>query len=267
MLIATDALVFTPLPIIVFDIDGGSMYSQGTTSFFAIGSLTFTYLAFSVRAYGLRLFLLLISLGMLSMSALSGARGDFAIGVIVILLILIKHFSIKNVLVPLVVFSSIIIMVIPNLSQLVPDLLIFRRFAVVFGGENFGLRDVLLIQSIDLLSEQTACLFIGCGFNYFQVFYGYDFGMYPHNIFAEMLITYGTFLGGILVVLVCLGVAFGYLSQYSLRFIYWIFLYYLGVALKSGPFISITSVPIVIFFVYLGLCSIRLFSARLNRLE
>jgi hypothetical protein len=199
------------------------------------------------------------------MSAFSGARGDFAVGVIVTFLIMIRYFSLKNVLVSFVVLSSIIIAVLLNFSQLISDLLIFKRFTVLFEGEDFGMRDVLLTQSIDLLKEQAACLFMGCGFNYFQIFYGYGFGMYPHNILAELVITFGVFLGGILIVLAGLGIAFGFLSHYSYRFIYWIFLYYFLVAFKSGSLIGITSIPSVIFFSYLGLCSVMFFLGRINR--
>ena len=46
------------------------------------------------------------------------------------------------------------------------------------------------------------CALIGCGFNYFQVHFGFGPGGYPHNVFAELLITFGIPMGGLMVLLV-----------------------------------------------------------------
>jgi hypothetical protein len=117
---------------------------------------------------------------MIFLSALGGARGDFLVGGIVVLLIIIRCGSLKTgalILLPLLLFS------LSYLDISADDFLIIKRFSVI-GDGNFGLRDVLLLQSIELLSEEIKCLAMGCGLNYFQIYYGYGYGMYPHNIFV-----------------------------------------------------------------------------------
>ena len=157
----------------------------------------------------------------------------------------------------MIILSSLAIWLVFKLIPSIDELLIVRRFAKLFETGIFGSRDILLGQSIDLLKEQTVCSVIGCGFNYFQVYYDYNFGLYPHNIFAELLITFGIFLGMILIIFILLGTAYGFFSFYSKNFFYWILLYYLGISLKSGSLISITSIPVILFFAYLGICFLK----------
>ena len=257
ILLLTNSLEFNGAPNIVYENDRGSVYSQGTTTFFAVGAIVFTYLTFLYHTYSYYLIFLLLAFLMLFLSALSGARGNFAVGLIVILLIFIKNFSKKKVLFSMIILSSLAIWLVFKLIPSIDEFLIVRRFAKLFETGTFGLRGILLGQSIDLLKDQTSCFIIGCGFNYFQVYYDYNFGMYPHNIFAELLITFGIFLGMILIILILLGTAYGFFSFYSKNFFYWFLLYYLGISLKSGSLISITSIPVILFFAYLGICFLK----------
>ena len=157
----------------------------------------------------------------------------------------------------MIVLSSLAFWLSLNLFKSLDEFLIVKRFLFLFNTGTLGVREILLSQSIDLLKEQTVCSVIGCGFNYFQVYYDYNFGMYPHNIFAELLITFGIFLGMILIIFILLGTAYGFFSFYSKNFFYWILLYYLGISLKSGSLIGITSIPVIIFFAYLGICFLK----------
>jgi hypothetical protein len=257
ILLLTNSLEFNGAPNIVYEDDKGSVYSQGTTTFFAVGAIVFTYLTFSYRTYSYYFIFLLLVLLMLFLSTLSGARGNFAIGLIVILLMFTKNFSKKKVLFLMIVLSSLAIWLVFKLIPSIDELLIVWRFVAIFETGTFGARDILLGQSIDLLKDQTSCFVIGCGFNYFQVYYDYNFSMYPHNIFAELLITFGIFVGMILIILILSGTAYGFFSFYSKNFFYWVLLYYLGISLKSGSLISITSIPVILFFAYLGICFLK----------
>jgi hypothetical protein len=71
-LLWTGALQLEPIPHLLFDLDVESLYSQGTTKFFAIGSIVFAYLTlFSEKSRHRFLFIMMIIL-MLAMSALGG---------------------------------------------------------------------------------------------------------------------------------------------------------------------------------------------------
>jgi hypothetical protein len=53
------------------------------------------------------------------------------------------------------------------------------------------MRDILFSQSIDLLQTEARCTFFGCGFAFFQHYFEYDYGSYPHNSILEATITWG----------------------------------------------------------------------------
>ena len=189
------------------------------------------------------------------MSALGGARGEFLIGLIVLSLILLRNLNKKRMVVIAIFLTFSLGLVLINYWELIETLLIFERLAVV-GLGNYGSRDTLLFQSLDLLSDRIDCVLIGCGLNYFQIYYGYDYGMYPHNAFAELLITFGVPLGGLIIFLVCTGSAFGFLSIYSRSPLFWILLFFLGVSMKSGSLLGLTTLTSLIFFSYLGLLAL-----------
>ena len=256
LLFLTDSLIFLPSPHIAFEFDGASDYSQGTTGYFALGSIVFTFLAVSSSSFVNRLALLVLALGMLGLSALGGARGDFLVGVIVVLVMLIRTFSFKDWLFYMMIFLGPIIFFQPYINDILNELVIFQRLSVILEG-NLGLRDILFVQSIELLYFENKCIVVGCGFNYFQVFYDYDYAMYPHNILLETIITYGIFIGGASILLVIMGAVYGYFGHMHQFFIYWVFLYFVGVGLKSGSLLSYTSIPALIFFMYVGLRAIK----------
>lgn len=260
ILFATESLILLPIPHLLFSLnDNTSLYSQGTTAYFAIGSIVFIFLSVTAKNFPKRITLLFLSLVMIFLSALGGARGDFLVGVIVVLLIIIRFKPFK---IGALIFLPLFLLSLSYLNIFADDFVILRRLSVL-GDGNFGLRDVLLYQSIDLLAEELKCLIMGCGFNYFQIYYGYNYGMYPHNIFAEALITYGIFIGVPLVWLVIVGMVYGFFS-YHRYFVYWVLLYFIGIGLKSGSLLGYTSTATLVFFAYLGLSYSRKLYIQLN---
>ena len=133
------------------------------------------------------------------------------------------------------------------------NFLMVRRLAGAIVDQNFGYRDVLLIQSFELLSNRLDCLLIGCGFNYFQIYYDYGFGLYPHNTFAELIITFGILIGLPLILIVLLGCIRGYFTKLGNTFIFYVLFYFLGISLKSGNLLTITAIPSILYFSYVGL--------------
>jgi hypothetical protein len=253
---------FSPLKI-NFDLlqkDYLKYYSQHTTGFFGLGAIFFTFLA-CVLNNKIRIFILIVALLNLCVSFLGGSRGEFVIAFLIINLILSKFLSTGKIIIYLFFLSGL---VAGNLFYEIIDFknfIIMERFAVIFFGNDFGQRDILFRQSLELMSDRWDCILIGCGFNFFQTYYNYDFGMYPHNSFLELIITFGL-ISVPLILLAVSGCALGYFTKFGNTFTFYVLLYFFGISLKSGTILSITSIPIFLYFSYIALKVLRLTFSR-----
>ena len=252
-----DAIELRPIPQINFDLsaaDGG--YLQATSKFFAVGAILLLFIALQKKTLKLSILFLSISFAMLGLSGLGGARGEFLICILVMFFLLFSFPTRKRNLFLILTCFGALFCFFSFFAEALDGLKIVRRLSVL-GSGNFGLRDQLLNQSFRLLGERLDCALIGCGFNYFQVHFGYGYGMYPHNVFAELLITFGVPLGGAVVILVCMGAAFGFFNAIKRTPLFWVFLYFLGINLKSGSLLGLTSIPVLLYFAHLGIFATR----------
>ena len=249
------AITLNPFPMFAFDIadDINLIYSQGTTAFFALGSIFFFFLLCTTSSRITKIFFLVSALIFLYFSQAGGGRGDFLVGLLAIALIMFKFLTIRWIILILFFLSGLITFILSSEFIDFSDFLMFRRLLGVMGEQNFGDRDVLIIQSFELLFNRLDCLLIGCGFNYFQIYYDYDFGMYPHNTFVELIITFGILIAVPLILTVLLGFIRGYFTKLGNTFIFYVLFYFLGISLKSGSLISITAIPSILYFSYIGL--------------
>ena len=238
-------LTFSPLPVFHFinaerDVD----YSQGTTALLGLGAAYFLYRAAFNKAIS-RFLYLFLAISFLFLSVFGGARGDFAASIMVFVLILFRLYPLRFKLLFSIVSVTAIICFLFTVD--INNILLYQRFQGVFNND-LGLRDMLLSQTADLLASEPACLISGCGFNFFQLYYGYEFDMYPHNIIAELLITYGMFIGLPIVVLLCVGIWRAYWGDAGISFVFYFCIFQIGIALKSGTLISMTEIPVILFF-------------------
>jgi hypothetical protein len=254
-IILIGGLEFTPIPRFQFVINGElSYYSQGTTYLFGIGSVFFLYSASKNYNYkralciGLSTFFLVLSLS-------GGARGDFLISAIVFLAILIRLFPRYFTLSFVCVGITLVFWLLSKID--LSELLIFERLGRVFAGDTLGERDLFLLDTYELLSKKYDCLLFGCGINFFQVFHGYEFGGYPHNVVAELLVTYGILLTTPFLFMVFRGAVKGYFSPAGKTFIYYFALLTFGLSFKSGSLIGLGLIPCMIFFLLLNFCKIE----------
>ena len=239
------ALTFSPLPIFNFiDEEGSVDYSQGTTALFGLGAAYFLYRAAFNKAIS-RFFYLFFAISFLFLSVFGGARGDFIVSILVFVLILFRLYSLRFKL----FFSTVAVTAIICFLFAVDinDIVLYQRFQEVFEG-YLGLRDVLLSQTADLLANEQICLISGCGFNFFQFYYGYEFSMYPHNIITELLITYGVFIALPIVALLSVGIWRAFWDNVGTSFVFYFSIFQIGIALKSGTLISMTAIPVILFF-------------------
>ena len=192
---------------------------------------------------------------MLALAGLGGARGEFLICLLILILISVSFLNKKRTLLLVLSFLLISGFFAIVFAEKIGDLMVIRRIGEL-GADNLGLRDQFLRQSLEVLGDRADCALIGCGFNYFQVHFGFGPGGYPHNVFAELLITFGIPMGGLMVLLVLSGVASGFLNSMKRTPLFWIFLYFLGINLKSGSLMGLTSISVLIFFAYLGVLAV-----------
>jgi hypothetical protein len=109
---------------------------------------------------------------------------------------------------------------------------------MVLDESNLGMRDILFYQSIELVSNEIPCMLIGCGLNYFQNYYGHEFGMYPHNYLSESIISFGLFITIGMIIAIILGFLIYLRSETKSTLFILLLGYFLIVALKGGYFIG-----------------------------
>lgn len=208
-----------------------ALYSQGASQFYGIGAIAAAYFMsvcnIKIKKYSALILMILF----LFLSFLGGARGESVGALIVVYFILFKNFRVSAILIPFLLFYIG--------KYYLDDALLLDNFVVMnrllaLGSDNLGQRDMLLAQSFDLLDVNFHCLFHGCGFAFFQKFYGYEVGMYPHNFLAEALITFGLPITLMMSIFVMHGVFRYYKFNGKVDFLILILLYQIIINLKSG---------------------------------
>jgi hypothetical protein len=210
------------------------IYSLGLSQFFGIGGVVSAFLATRVKSIlkiniyiGASIFFILLSL-------LGGGRGDSLLAVLMSFLLLCCRFPFGCI--SITSASLMTAWYIDIGSDIFEKFVLYQR--LVGGGGDLGDRDVLLLQAFNLLAEQPICILTGCGFSFFQYFYGYDLGMYPHNFIIEMVITFGLPVA----LMIFAGTLFGIIKDYrasgGLNLGLIIFIYSMLVGLKSQSLLT-----------------------------
>jgi hypothetical protein len=209
-------------------------YSLGISQFFGMGGVVCALLATKSKYRWQSAIYLVGCVVCISLSILGGARGDSLLAVSMSLLLLGRRFPVGVMLGFItIVGAAWFIDVGPDaLDQLV----LYQR--LVAGGGDLGDRDVLIFQAVNLLSEQPSCLLTGCGFGFFQYFFGYDRGLYPHNFIVEMVITFGFPATTLILVGTVLGMAKDFRAHGGLTYMMVLFVYCAAVGLKSQSLLT-----------------------------
>ncbi|MGE3643986.1 MAG: O-antigen ligase family protein [Beijerinckiaceae bacterium] len=234
LLIATGALVLEIPPRFEFTLaisDGRTIaYSQGLSKLYGVTAVFSVWLYQHGLASTVRPLYLVAAIGFLLLSLLAGGRGDFAAALVVCGIMFSwgrGAFGVIKLALIIVASYFILIWAVENFSD---EVLALRRIKLILEGDSFGFRDELAFDTLRLLSEQPVCLLFGCGYGYFQLAMGYEYGLYPHNVYLEALLTWG------IIFLLC----FCFLALYGLRGLdfrapmVWPGVYFALLSLKSG---------------------------------
>lgn len=166
------------------------LYSQGITKFYGFAFVMAIIASNMTESKSAKIFLWGLALFSFFLSFLGGARGDFAAALLVGILVIISFGAGGWIVLILLSFSAFLFLS-TFLESYTQDFLLLQRFLIAFENQNLGQRDILALQSFFILTEDARCAFFGCGFTYFQFYYNYSPGLYPHNYLLEFLITWG----------------------------------------------------------------------------
>lgn len=161
-------------------------YSQGLSQFYGLAAIICAGLATRLKRPHHSFALAIVCLGMLALSFVGGARGESLAALLVVSALLISGGRRGLIMLMFAIgAATTILLAVVDLENFI----IFRRLAAL--SENLGGRDALTADALALLGDNPVCLWIGCGFNYFQAYYEYRLGLYPHNLVLELIIVIG----------------------------------------------------------------------------
>lgn len=208
------------------------MYGQGASNFYALSAIAAAFWMVRCKSFLETMLPALLMVLTGALSVIGGARGDTTIGLLIIVVYIGLRAPGKSAFVLGMLVASVLLI---SDWVWIEDLTYVKNMLAI-GAGDFGSRDILQAQVIDLLASEPRCLVMGCGVGYFQYFYGYELGMYPHNLVLESLVIFGLPLTAIFVFAsVCGG--FLYYRRIGECDLFLLFtLYAVGVSMKSGSF-------------------------------
>lgn len=209
-------------------------YSQGVSKFYGLAAILTAGLVSDTRNFLFwRLFCGSLLILFLLLSLIGGGRGDFVFALLISLLRLRKKYF-------LALAAAGFLLVLPAaeiLERIVGEYSsLATRYAALL--DSYGMRDRLFFESVSLLLSEPTCLLLGCGIGFFQSYYDYPPGLYPHNVPLEFLISFGVVFCFPLVILILLGFKNNHLREGPASHFSFVFLYFLLVSLKSGSLLT-----------------------------
>ena len=208
------------------------VYSLGLTNFYGLATIAAAYLTIRSETRSRSILMTVFMLFFLVLSLMGGGRGELFATILIVSLILIKNRPILTI--GMILCAALVLMIsVADLSSLSDSFVIVRRLTDLAGGD-LSSRDALLYQVIDLLSNELSCLVFGCGLGYFQTYYGYEFSLYPHNIFAESVVSFGIFFTAIFLFFVARGLRRYWKTVRRLDPFLLVVLFFSIIGLKSG---------------------------------
>lgn len=246
----TGGITLLPTPRYNFDLytDLGARlsYTQGISRLFGMSSIFSFWLYQCAQQRKFRTIYILLAALFLLLSVVGGARGEI-ISLFAVILMMYFRLGWRGIGKGAVIMLCLYFFALGALHMLplvVEDLVVVARFNQVLSGA-LGSRDILVLESIRLLRDNPECVLHGCGYTFFQAYHGYAYGLYPHNIYLEAIITWG--VPGI--ALLFLAVV-GLLKRPEMGAVLWVGLFSFLIGFKSGDLIG--SWFALSFLFYLG---------------
>lgn len=237
-------------PRFVFDYsllarDRAVEYSQGVSKFYGLMAIIAGFFGAHEKSRMKALAYIALAFVFIALCALGGARGDSLSAILITLLYMLLLGQRNARMAVLVALVLSFFVVVPGLD--LNDLVLFSRLQAMDGG--LGVRADLYGLAYDLIAGELTCSSVGCGFGYYQYYFGFLPAYYPHNFFLELAIVYGVPLSLLLVLLALYGVYADYrLNKKGNRLFILVVLYLLAIQLKSGTLLGAWWLMAALFF-------------------
>ena len=214
------------------DINGSQIvYSQGISKFFGYGAIACVFLLINsdlkITKFLSALMMIIFSL----LSLLGGGRGESLAALGVIMIYIFMQSPGKFIFFIAAVLSSTLMLSVD--WSWMDDFLIFQRLSAINDG-NFGSRDLLINDAFNLLLNEPRCIVYGCGLGFFQSYYSYEYGMYPHNFMVESFIVFGIPLATLFFAASCGGLIVYYKKHKKIDLFILFLSYTFIIDMKSG---------------------------------
>jgi hypothetical protein len=214
-------------------------YSQGISKFYGLAAI-FSALMLSSpfnrdRAKSLKMAMLG---AFLTLSFIGGGRGDFVSAALTSALAL----GAKRLLIGLSI-AAIGVFVFQDaiISTLAEYTGLLDRYGALTS--TFGRRTGLFYEGVELLAKEPSCLLFGGGIGYFQHYFDYPPGMYPHNIVLECVISFGILIVAPIAYFTARGLAIVYREEGKLSGFLAVFVFLTLISFKSGSIITFHPLP------------------------
>jgi hypothetical protein len=212
-------------------------YSLGMTNFLGFSALSSVYVFESNQQKSTKLFWLFSSFLLIYMTILAGGRGEVVASIFLMIVIVMSNKKLSEILWVLLALLFIGLPVFVSILMSLQDAAVVQRFIDLREGD-LSMRDVLISDAIGILDSNSQCLFVGCGWEAFQKFMGYEFGLYPHNSLLELVVSFGVIFTFLMIVFVIIGLVKYKKNQGRIDFFMISFMYFLLISFKSGYFIG-----------------------------
>jgi len=255
--IFSGGLEFRPLPSFAMEyisrqenINYTINYSQGITKIFGICAIAAFYNFSISKSISMSWFFVLIAIFFILLSAIGGARGDFVALLAVIFIIMFKS---RNLLLWTLILMVIVGSIVLISNQLdIQELALIERFSRIESSGSYRLS--IFKDALTLLYQSPNCLIFGCGFNYFQSYFGYSADLHPHNIFIEHIIVFGIIVSILSLALFFIGLYNSRREESGLGVLTPVLIFFLLIGLKSGTLVSSWfAMAYIFYFMGLGL--------------
>lgn len=235
---ALGGLQLQDTPRFVYDLttaDGTTLtYSQGISKFYGLAAVLSALLA-RRQTHGLSRKIAIWGgvTVFLTLSLIGGGRGDFLVSLLLVIAALGGARVFLAVAAGGLVYALFETEIIGLLGEYTT---LMNRYSALT--ESLGMRDILLSASYELLSKEPLCFWLGCGIGFFQYYFGFRSGLYPHNVPVEFLVSFGVVITCLVVMLAYFGVFRVYRVEGGRSPSLFVALYFALISLKSGSVIN-----------------------------
>jgi len=231
-------------------------YSQGLTGFLSVGVIACVFkISRDKLSAGYKAGIIAVALCLWILSLASGGRGEVIACAVTVFIILCRSW--KTFIAVLIMLAMLLygVDVLLHDAGTLSKFPVIWRFLDAYEAASWGERDLLWSNAWSLLGQNPSCILFGCGLNFFQEYYHFEFGIYPHNWIIEFIISFGVLLLIAVAVLVGVYIARNYKNfNVNERFLVFLSVFFFMISLKS---LSLLGNPLLYGAVFSVLFSVR----------